>query len=81
MITRTISLLSAVSLSLTLLFLAPLLKDGIQGGGRGILMLVLLGIAGGFIHGVGFIPKMYLLRCLFNPWVSWPLMSMTFLLS
>lgn len=40
MISRLISLGLAISLSLTLLFAAPLLADKIQGTGRGILMLV-----------------------------------------
>ena len=68
----------AVSLSLTLLFAAPLFADKIQGAGRGILMLGLLGIAGGFVHGVGFAPRHVIFKFLFNPWVSRILMAMTF---
>lgn len=78
MISRLISLAMAISLSLTLLFAAPLLAGKIQGAGRGVLMLTLLGIAGGFVHGVGFIPRHIIFRFLFNPWVSRSLMASVF---
>jgi len=78
MISRLISFIIAVSLSLTLLFAAPLFADKIQGSGRGILMLGLLGIAGGFVHGVGFTPRHVIFKFLFNPWVSRILMATTF---
>lgn len=77
MISRAISLLMAISLSLTLLFAAPLFAEKIQGTGRGILMLGLIGIAGGFVHGVGFEPRHVFFKFLFNPWVSRILMSTT----
>ncbi len=80
MISRLISLALATSLSLTLLFAAPLLADKIQGTGRGILMLGLLGIAGGFIHGVGFVPNTIFFKFLFNRWISRILMVSTFFL-
>lgn len=77
MISRTISLFMAISLSLTLLFAAPLFADKIQGAGRGILMLGLIGIAGGFVHGVGFQPRNIIFKFLFNPWISRILMAST----
>lgn len=77
MISRLISLSLAMSLSLILLFAAPLLADKIQGTGRGILMLGLLGIAGGFVHGVGFVPHNIFFKFLFNRWVSRILMAST----
>jgi predicted membrane protein len=80
MISRLISLSMAVGLSATLLFAAPLFADKIQGSGRGILMLGLLGIAGGFVHGVGFVPRNIFFRFLFNPWISRILMVSTFFL-
>ena len=78
MISRLISLIMATGLSLTLLFAAPLFADKIQGVGRGILMLGLLGIAGGFVHGVGFTPRHGIFKFLFNPWTSRILMVMLF---
>lgn len=77
MISRLISLIMATGLSLTLLFAAPLFADKIQGSGRGILMLGLLGIAGGFVHGVGFTPHNIVFKFLFNPWISRILMAST----
>jgi predicted membrane protein len=69
----------AIGLSITLLFAAPLFTDKIQGTGRGILMLALIGIAGGFIHGVGFVPRNIIFKFLFNPWISRILMASTLL--
>lgn len=77
MISRLISLGMAICLSLTLLFAAPMFADKIQGYGRGILILGLLGIAGGFVHGVGFQPQNVLFRFLCNPWIAVLLMSST----
>jgi cyd operon protein YbgE len=77
MISRLISLVMATGLSITLLFAAPLFADKIQGAGRGILILGLIGIAGGFVHGVGFEPRNIAFKFLFNPWVSRILMSST----
>ena len=79
MISRLISLGLAISLSLTLLFAAPLMADKIQGAGRGILILGLIGIAGGFVHGVGFVPNSIFFKFLFNRWISRILMASTFL--
>jgi len=78
MISRLISLAMAIGMSLTLLFGAPLFADKIQGAGRGILVLGLLGIAGGFVHGVGFTPRYVIFQFLFNPWVSRILMGSVF---
>jgi cyd operon protein YbgE len=78
MISRLISLMMATGLSLTLLFGAPLFAEKIQGAGRGILMLGLIGIAGGFVHGVGFEPRNIFFKFLFNPWVSRLFMASTF---
>jgi len=79
MISRLISLIMAIGLSITLLFAAPLFADKIQGAGRGILILGLLGIAGGFVHGVGFEPRNIFFKFLFNRWVSRLLMASTLL--
>ena len=37
-------------------------------------MLVMLGVSGGFVHGVGFDPRGRLWALLFGPAVAWPLM-------
>lgn len=38
--------------------------------------LLMWGAAIGFIHGVGFVPRLAIWRTLFNPIVGWPLMGM-----
>jgi cyd operon protein YbgE len=79
MISRLISLIMAIGLSITLFLAAPLFADKIQGAGRGVLILGLIGIAGGFVHGVGFEPRNIFFKVLFNRWVSRLLMASTLL--
>lgn len=38
------------------------------------MMFIMIGISGGFIHGVGFIPRHWFWKWLFSPFVAWPLM-------
>ena len=39
-----------------------------------VLMMVMIGISGGFVHGVGFLPHFWVWKWLFSPIVAWPLM-------
>jgi len=41
-----------------------------------MLMLVMLGVCAGFVHGVGFVPRAAVWRIAFSPWLSWPLMGL-----
>ncbi|WP_347455860.1 cyd operon YbgE family protein [Acinetobacter thermotolerans] len=38
------------------------------------LMFIMIGISGGFIHGIGFVPRHKVWKWLFSPILSWPLM-------
>jgi len=38
------------------------------------IMFIMIGISGGFIHGVGFIPQHWFWKWLFSPFLAWPLM-------
>ncbi len=40
-----------------------------------LLMLVMLGASGGFVHGVGFRPELRAWRVLFGPLRAWPLLT------
>ncbi len=46
-----------------------------------VLPVLLLGIAGGFVHGVGIRPRGLAGSIIFGPWAAWPLMlaSLAFL--
>ncbi|MEZ5525777.1 MAG: cyd operon YbgE family protein [Pseudomonadales bacterium] len=41
------------------------------------LMLAMWGISAGFVHGVGFIPRMRLWRLLLGPLAAWTLMGLS----
>lgn len=47
---------------------------------HGSLMLVMLGVSAGFVHGVGFIPEHKLWRILLGPWTAWVLLVAGFLM-
>ena len=69
-----ISFLLALPLAVILLVHPSLMLDAQGNYNHSLLMLVMIGISGGFIHGVGFIPKFWLWKWLFSPWIAWPLM-------
>ncbi len=70
-----ISLLMAIATT-ALLFIYPrAVATSISEVNHGLLSLVMLGVAAGFIHGVGFVPRMIIWRIVFNPLVGWLLMT------
>ena len=77
---RVLSLLLASPLALLLLIHPAAFLDDQGRYSHSLLMLVMLGISGGFIHGVGFDPLHRLWRLLFGPVCAWPLLSLGYLL-
>lgn len=77
---RALSLLLATPMALLLLIhpAAMLGKDGHYS--HSLLMLVMLGVSGGFVHGVGFQPVLRLWRIVFGPLLAWALMLMGYAL-
>lgn len=73
---RILSLLLASPLALILLIHPSMIVDPEAGYNHSILMLVMLGISSGFIHGVGFDPRSLVWRVLFHPVVGWALMGL-----
>ncbi|WP_462382965.1 cyd operon YbgE family protein [Pseudomonas sp. Marseille-QA0892] len=72
---RSFSLLLASPLALVLLIYPALMLDGGGHYNHSQLMSVMLGIAGGFVHGVGFDPRGRVWRILFGPVLAWFLLS------
>lgn len=78
--TRVISLLLAAPLAVVLM-INPALMLSAQGSySHGLLILVMLGVSGGFVHGVGFDPQARLWALLFGPIVAWPLMLLGYVM-
>ncbi len=73
-IAMVISFLLALPLAAVLLVHPGMMLDANGHYNHSVLMLVMLGISGGFIHGVGYIPQFWLWKWLFSPYISWPLM-------
>ncbi|WP_303902294.1 cyd operon YbgE family protein [Thiohalomonas denitrificans] len=68
---RTGSLLMAIALSGLVLVFPRAIAETAGAIRHGALMLLLWGIAAGFIHGVGFVPRIGLWRAAFHPGVGW----------
>lgn len=77
---RALSLLLASPLALLLLIHPAAYLDDQGRYSHILLMLVMLGISGGFVHGVGFDPINRLWRLLFGPACAWPLLVLGYVL-
>ena len=71
---RLISFLMAFGLSIAILvFPQPLI--GNEGHAHhGLLMLLMVGVGVGFVHGVGFRPSNKIVYYFFSPIIAWPIM-------
>jgi len=78
---RLVSILLAITLSALVLIYPRAIATSVSDVNHGLLNLLLWGIAIGFIHGVGFVPRMTIWRLAFNPLVGWPLMVFGILLT
>ncbi|MDR6354206.1 putative membrane protein [Pseudomonas psychrotolerans] len=63
---RTLSLLLAAPLALLLLIHPGLMLDASGHYSHPLLMAVMLGVSAGLVHGVGFVPRLWLWRLLFG---------------
>lgn len=77
---RTLSLLLASPLALLLLIHPGLMLDASGHYNHPLLMGVMLGISAGLVHGVGFVPRLWLWRLLFGPVLGWPLLMLGYAL-
>jgi len=76
---RILSLLLASPLTLIFLIHPALMLDADGKYSHGLLMLVMLGISSGFIHGVGFDPRSLGWRILFHPLLGWLLLTLGYI--
>ncbi len=77
---RALSLLLASPLALLLLIHPAAMLDEQGRYSHSLLMLVMVGVAGGFVHGVGFDPLNRLWRLLLGPACAWPLLVLGYVL-
>jgi len=75
---RWLSLTLVLPLSLILLLHPVLLLDSRGQYSHGVLMLMLWGIAAGYVHGVGFDPQARAWRLVFHPLLAWSLMALAY---
>lgn len=78
---RLVSLLLAIALSALILVYPRAVATSVSDVNHSLLNLLMWGIAIGFIHGVGFVPRMAIWRTVFSPFIGWPLMAFGILLT
>lgn len=71
---RATSLLLASCLAAGLLLLPAMRGGELTATGHGLLSPLLLAICGGFVHGLGYVPRNVVLRWLTKPVCLWPAM-------
>ena len=67
-------MLLAIALAALILIYPRAVATSVSEVNHGLLSLLMWGIATGFIHGVGFIPRLAVWRVVFSPCIGWPLM-------
>jgi len=74
---RTVSMVAAATLALGLSLVPQVLgPQAASGQAHAGLSLAMLGMAGGFVDGFGFVPDHAVFRVLFSPWIAWPAMAL-----
>lgn len=71
---RAISFVLALTLATLILVYPKVLASSVSEVHHGLLSMMMWGVATGFIHGVGFVPRMAIWRIVFSPFIGWPLM-------
>lgn len=72
---RLLSLALAIGLSTLVLVYPRVIAETASDVRHGALTLLMWGIAAGFVHGVGFIPRLGIWRVTFHPLLGWLLMT------
>ncbi|GAB4302301.1 MAG: hypothetical protein Kow0096_23690 [Thiohalomonadaceae bacterium] len=72
---RLLSLALAVSLAVLILVHPRAIATSIGDVQHGLLTLLMWGMATGFVHGVGFVPRLWPWRLLFHPLPGWAVMG------
>lgn len=78
---RFVSIALAIGLAALILIYPRAVATSVSDVNHGLLTLLMWGISIGFIHGVGFVPRMVLWRLVFSPFAGWPLMVFGILLT
>jgi predicted membrane protein len=72
---RALSFLAASLFCLALIAFPQLVIVDGRPPNHGLLVLGLLGMAAGFVHGIGFVPRNRAAQLLFGPIIAWLLMG------
>lgn len=71
---RAVSFVLAIALAILILVYPGVIANSVSDVRHGLLSLLMWGIAAGFVHGTGFVPRTSVWRLIFNPALGWLLM-------
>jgi len=74
-VTRTVSLLLSLAATAVLTVAPFLVARQMTPAAHAILPVLLLGISAGFVHGLGYVPRLVFMRALATPLFAWPLIA------
>jgi len=72
---RAFSLLLSLGATVVLTVAPFLVARQMTPAAHAILPFLLLGISAGFVHGLGYIPRLRFMRAVASPYCAWPLMA------
>ncbi len=72
---RLLSFALAITLTVLVLAYPKDIASSVSDVRHGVLALLMWGIAAGFVHGVGFVPRLPLWRIVFHPVTGWLTMA------
>ncbi len=72
---RAFSLSAALAITCAVLIFPRMIALDMHSVPHGWLVVLMFGMSFGYVHGFGFTPKKRVLRILFSPLISWPLMA------
>lgn len=72
---RLFSLFGALGLVLLLTIVPNAVATSLSDVDHGLLTTMMLGVAAGLVHGVGFVPRSIFFKILFGPGIAWVLMG------
>ena len=75
---RFLSFSLGIILAVIILLLPQIIAKDTSDLNHNFLSVIMLGMSGCFVHGVGFVPRNFVAKYLFSPYVCWPVAMITF---
>lgn len=75
LLARAVSFMAALTITVTVLIFPRMIALDMHSVPHGWLVLLMLGMSFGYVHGFGFVPQNRYLQTIFSPVIAWPVMA------